>query len=130
MTGFALSIWAWEQTGQAIWQLKVPPNKQGRVFAARRLIAQASMAVSMVLAGPLADNYFEPAMAEGGSLTGTFGGLVGTGPGAGMALMIFFCGVASTLAVLLFYTMPSVRNVEALVPDHDAEAAGAEGDAA
>ena len=106
-------------SNQAIWQSKVPPNKQGRVFAARRLIAQASMAISMILAGPLADGYFEPAMANGGSLSATFGGLVGTGPGAGMALMIFFCGIASTLAVVVFYTMPSVRNVEALVPDHD-----------
>jgi DHA3 family macrolide efflux protein-like MFS transporter len=107
-------------SSQAIWQSKVPPNKQGRVFAARRLIAQASIAVAMVFAGPLADNYFEPAMADGGSLTSTFGGLVGTGPGAGMALMIFFCGLAGMISVLVFYTMPKVRNVETLVPDHDA----------
>ncbi|MFH0815689.1 MAG: MFS transporter [Methanobacteriota archaeon] len=107
-------------SSQAIWQSKVPPNKQGRVFAARRLIAQASMAIAMILAGPLADGYFEPSMAEGGSLVSTFGGLVGSGPGAGMALMIFFCGLAATLAVPIFYLMPSVRNVETLVPDFDA----------
>jgi len=104
---------------QAIWQSKVPPNRQGRVFGARRLIAQGASGATMILAGPLADRLFEPAMQAGGSLSGAFGWLVGTGPGAGMALMLFFSGLLMSLVVSIFYTLPIVRNVETLVPDHD-----------
>lgn len=57
---------------QAIWQAKVPPAVQGRVFATRRLIAQISNPVGTVLAGPLADYVFGPAMMPGGALTPVF----------------------------------------------------------
>ncbi|HNR50504.1 MAG TPA: hypothetical protein PKI80_02875, partial [Deltaproteobacteria bacterium] len=40
-----------------------------------------------LLAGYLADHLLEPAMMPGGSLAPVFGPLVGTGPGAGMAVM-------------------------------------------
>ncbi|MFN8452092.1 MAG: MFS transporter [Anaerolineae bacterium] len=53
-------------SSQAIWQSKVAPDVQGRVFAARRMIAQIVAPVSMLLAGPLADRIFEPAMQAGG----------------------------------------------------------------
>jgi MFS family permease len=39
---------------QAIWQAKVAPDLQGRVFAARLFIAQVSVPLAMLLAGPLA----------------------------------------------------------------------------
>src|SRR3972149_3102172 len=42
-------------SNQAIWQAKVSPDLQGRVFATRRLIAQISAPVAMLLAGVLAD---------------------------------------------------------------------------
>ncbi len=45
---------------QAIWQKKVPPGEQGRVFSARRFIAQVTIPISMGLSGWLADNVFEP----------------------------------------------------------------------
>ena len=38
------------------------------------------------VAGPLADHVFEPAMMPGGALESTFGPLIGTGTGTGMAL--------------------------------------------
>ncbi|MEM7586217.1 MAG: MFS transporter, partial [Acidobacteriota bacterium] len=40
---------------QAVWQTKVPPDVQGRVFAVRRLIAQITSPIGFFLAGPLAD---------------------------------------------------------------------------
>ena len=42
-------------SNQAIWQSKVPPAVQGRVFATRRMIAQFSFPIAVLLAGPLAD---------------------------------------------------------------------------
>lgn len=106
---------------QAIWQTRVAPDVQGRVFAARGFISQISVPVSMVLAGPLADRVFEPAMMPGGSWTTIFGNLVGTGPGAGMSLMFVIAGALGMLVGLGGYAFGAVRNVEDIVPDHKAE---------
>jgi DHA3 family macrolide efflux protein-like MFS transporter len=104
-------------SNQAIWQAKVAPDLQGRVFAARRVIAQFSYLVGFLVAGPLADRLFEPAMQPGGALAGTFGGLVGTGPGAGMALLVTAWGLLGIALSLTGYLFPSVRNVESTLPD-------------
>ena len=123
MTGFILPIL--NGSNQAIWQAKVQPDIQGRVFAVRRLIAQISAPISMLAAGPLADRIFEPAMAPGGALVGAFGWLVGTGPGAGMGLMFVLSGLLGALVGVGGYMFPAVRNVEDIMPDHDAAPAPA-----
>jgi DHA3 family macrolide efflux protein-like MFS transporter len=107
-------------SNQAIWQAKVAPDVQGRVFAARRLIAQLSWPIATLLAGPMADYIFEPAMTAGGSLSGPFGGLVGTGPGAGMSLMFVTTGILGVVVGLGGYAIPVVRDAEEILPDHDA----------
>ncbi len=112
-------------SNQAIYQAKVPPDVQGRVFAARRLIAWLNSPLTPLLGGVTADFVLGPAMLQGGSLTGVFGGLVGTGPGAGMALLMIGCGVLSALVGIGGYFVPVVRNAEALLPDHDAAPAAA-----
>jgi MFS transporter, DHA3 family, macrolide efflux protein len=104
---------------QAIWQSKVAPDIQGRVFAVRRMIAQIAMPLATLLAGPLVDYILEPGMQAQGALHRVFGPLVGTGAGAGMAVLMFFCGVLSVGAGVAGYAIPLVRNVERLVPDHD-----------
>ncbi len=106
-------------SNQAIWQAKVAPDVQGRVFAARRMIAQITGPLSILLAGPLADRIFEPAMQAGGSLTPLFGGLVGMGAGAGMGLMFLLAGVLSLVVGVGGYMLPIVRNAEDLLPDHE-----------
>ena len=105
---------------QAIWQAKVEPDVQGRVFTARLVIAWLVQPISMLLAGPLADRVLEPAMTGGGWLTSAFGWLVGTGAGAGMALLFVFTGLLSATAGLGGYFVPLVRNAEEILPDHDA----------
>ncbi len=107
-------------SNQAIWQSKVAPDVQGRVFAVRRLIAQITGPLAMLLAGPIADRVFEPAMMPGGAFASTFSGLVGTGLGAGMSLMFVLAGTFGVFIALGGYLSPAVRNVEELVPDHDA----------
>jgi DHA3 family macrolide efflux protein-like MFS transporter len=106
-------------SNQAIWQAKVAPDVQGRVFSARRLIAWFTNPISPIIAGTLADFVLEPAMKTGGSLAGVFGGLVGTGPGAGMGLLIVFCGLASTLVGLGGYLFRPIYDAEKILPDHD-----------
>ncbi len=107
-------------SNQAIWQAKVTPAIQGRVFAVRRLIAQVMAPIAAAAAGPLADRVFEPAMQNGGRLADAFGWLVGSGPGSGMALMLIVTGLAGLLIPVAGYTIPAIRNAEQLLPDHDA----------
>jgi len=65
---------------QTIWQRSVPPELQGRVFAARQMIERAMTPLAFAVAGPLADRVFDPALAPGGALAGPLGGIVGVGP--------------------------------------------------
>jgi MFS transporter, DHA3 family, macrolide efflux protein len=106
-------------TNQAIWQAKVPPHIQGRVFSARRLIAQLPTSFAMLAIGPLADRVFEPAMLAGVTRPGWMTWLIGAGPGAGMALMMVIGGTVGTTIGLLGYCVPAIHRVEDLVLDHD-----------
>jgi MFS family permease len=132
--GLARDLWSWmaaaavgaiflpftNGASQAIWQAKVAPDVQGRVFAARRMIAWIMQPVTPLMAGALADYVTEPAMQSTTALARTFGGLVGTGPGSGMALQFVLAGLAylgTALVVALF--VPVVRDLEDRLPDHD-----------
>ena len=109
-------------SNQAIWQSKVAPDVQGRVFAIRRLIAWLVNPLAMLIAGPMADFVMEPAMQPGGGLAGRLGWLVGTGTGSGMALMIIFSGIGAALVGLGAYTFSHVRDVEKILPDQQQDA--------
>jgi len=106
-------------SNQAIWQSKVPPEMQGRVFAVRSQIAQISAPVAMAITGPLTDRFLTPTMDVGGSLAPVFGWLVGVGPGSGISLLFVFMGVAGFVTGLVGYLFPQIRNVEGIIPDHD-----------
>lgn len=106
---------------EGIWQTKVAPDVQGRVFATRPLFSEAVVLVGMLLAGPLADHVFEPAMMSGGGLATAFGWLVGTGPGSGMAFVFMLAGLLGALISLGGYAFRVVRNIEDVLPDYDQE---------
>jgi hypothetical protein len=107
-------------SNQAIWQAKVTPDVQGRVFSARKLIAWLTNPLSPLIAGTLADFVLEPAMHTSGSLVPVFGWLVPPGPGAGMGLLIFFSSLGGVLAGLAGYFIHAIRHAEDILPDHDA----------
>jgi MFS family permease len=107
-------------SNQAIWMAKVAPEVQGRVFTTRRLIAWVASPLARLVAGPLADYVMEPAMGQGGALAGPFGRLVGTGPGAGMSLLFVLTALAGLVFMAGAYFIPMVRNVEDILPDHEA----------
>ena len=107
-------------SSQAIWQSKVAQDVQGRVFSARRLIAWLASPISPLIAGTLGDYVMEPQMQiSSSSLSQLFGSLFGSGPGAGMALLIFFCGIGGALVGLTGFFIPFIYHVETLLPDHD-----------
>lgn len=106
-------------SNQAIWQSKIAPDLQGRVFSARRLIAWLTNPISPLIGGALADFVLEPAAIAGTGLPHAFSWLVGTGPGSGMGLLIVFCGAFSTLIGIAGYFVYYIRNAETILPDHD-----------
>ena len=106
-------------SANALWQTKVAPDVQGRVFSARRLIAWIPDPIIPLIAGPLADYVMEPAMQSQGFMAKTFGWLVGTDPGAGMSLLIILCSFGGMLTLGSGFLIPAVRKVEDILPDHD-----------
>jgi MFS family permease len=83
-------------SSQAIWQSKVAPDLQGRVFSVR---------------------VFKPLLTQDGALAGSVGRVVGVGPGRGTGLLFIVIGLLSALAALSGYFNPRVRLVEDELPD-------------
>lgn len=103
----------------ALWQQKVDPALQGRVFNTLRIVGLASTPVAVLLATQLSDKIFEPAMTGGGALASLFGTMVGTAQGSGMGLVLTFSGLFGVLAMLGGFLWPAVRNAETMLPDHN-----------
>jgi MFS transporter, DHA3 family, macrolide efflux protein len=102
----------------AVFQTKVAPEVQGRVFSMRAMISRAMMPVAFLLAGPLADHVFEPMMQVNGILASTFiGSILDTGPGRGIGLMFVIAGLTGIFVSALVFASPRVRNLEDEIPD-------------
>lgn len=122
--GRNLSVWApaqfcssfnfplMDSSETAIWLAKIPPNLQGRVFAAKSLMLQLLSSFATLIAGPLADKVLEPA-------TILQGGIFGSGKGTGIAFTYVMGALCMLLVGLLGFTIPSLRNIEKILPDHD-----------
>ena len=120
--GFMFSMPLMNASSQAIWQAKVAPDVQGRVFAIRRMIAWSSGLIAPLLAAPLADYVFKPGMTEGGALASLLGPIVGVGANHGVGVLISVLGLLSIGVTVLAFLNRSIRNVEIVLPDHVAAA--------
>lgn len=102
---------------QVIFQEKVAPYVQGRIFALRGAITGASLPLAYLVAGPLADYVFEPLMVPDGPLAGSVGQLIGVGPGRGIGLMFMVMGTLTMIVTAVAYLYPRLRLVEDELPD-------------
>ena len=119
----ALAVCLSNSAAQAIWQAKVPPDLQGRVFAARRLISFSLLPLTPVIAGTLADFVTEPAMTSNTWLAHAFGWMLGTTAGSGLGLQYVLGGAFYCLTCLAaFFFVPALRHLDERVPDHDVAA--------
>ena len=96
----------------ALWTLATPAAVQGRVFAAHFLTYELASAPVALIAGPLSDHAFEPAMQSSGLIQTLFGPIVGTGPGAGMGLLFMLSAIALVLVGVLSQWLPTLRRLE------------------
>jgi MFS family permease len=113
-------------SNQAIWQSKVAPDLQGRVFAIRQAIVLATPPIAYLIAGPLADKVFEPLLAVNGALAGSVGQIIGVGSGRGIGLLLFSMGAMLMLASVVSYLYPRLRLVEDELPDAVADVSPAQ----
>jgi hypothetical protein len=104
-------------SSQAIWQVKVAPDVQGRVFAVRRTLAQISAPLALIAGGPLLDRVLQPLMEPGGGLADSVGAVIGTGAGRGAALFVIVLGALGLIVSLSALAYPRLRNLEAELPD-------------
>jgi DHA3 family macrolide efflux protein-like MFS transporter len=125
---WAMGIFIWTVTeaptmgsSQSIWQSKVPPDLQGRVFSVRFFIALVGTLPAMLVAGPLADNVFEPLMED---VTGLPEWLFGSGPGAGIGVIIFICGAVMAIVAVIARRSDALWNIENNLPDFEPEEDG------
>jgi hypothetical protein len=94
----------------------VPADAQGRVFSVRRMLAQITVVVAILIAGPLIDHVFKPLLTRHGSLAGTVGHVLGTGPGRGIGLLFVLLGLAMVVTTLIGAANPRLRAVEQTEP--------------
>lgn len=102
---------------QVIYQKKVAPEVQGRVFAFRSALTQGFLPLSYLIAGPLADQVFEPLMAADGLGAASIGQIIGVGHGRGIGLMFVFMGIFSIFVTFIAYFYPRLRLLEDELPD-------------
>lgn len=110
----SFSIPITNSSNQAIWQKKIPVELQGRVFSARRFIAQISVPLALIVAGPLAEYFFEPSMLNGSTslFAKWFVPPLRLGIGSGFSLMFVLSGIFGIFVATTAYLSKMVRNVE------------------
>ena len=101
----------------AIQQSIVAPEMQGRAFAVGSAVRGATLTLVYLIAGPLADGVFEPLMAVGGTLAGSAGAVIGTGPGRGIALLMGLLGLLVVGVAAAGRLYPRLYHIEEELPD-------------
>ena len=104
-------------SSQAFWQTKVPPDIQGRVFSVRWTISKIGLASSLLLAGPVVENVFEPLLAQGGPLANSVGRIIGVGAGRGAGFMFIVLGLLFGLFSVLGLLYSPLRLADQRIPD-------------
>ncbi|MFD3683201.1 MFS transporter [Nocardiopsis sp. NPDC058631] len=124
LMGIAQTPWLWAASAfaagaalpavnsayQAIWQARVPTQVQGRVFGARRLLAQSSLPLGLLVAGPVVDHLLTPLFENGGAEAAS--GLLGEGRTGATALLLGIAGLAGLAAALLAAASPRLRRFD------------------
>lgn len=131
MLSVGIFIWitlspAIEAAEQTVLQRSIPYERQGRVFGFAQLVEQAATPVSSVLIAPVAESWFMPLMDDGWGAE-HLGGLIGTGPERGIALVFMLAGLVGLIVTLGVRFSSAYRRLSGLgpVPEPPTEATAA-----
>ena len=98
---------------QWIFQDKVIPDIQGRVFAFRTLLSRSLLPVAYLSAGILADRVFNPLLEFNGKLSkGIIGSIIGIGPGRGIGLMFIISAILLVLVCIIAWRNENIRSLD------------------
>lgn len=100
-----------------VYQTKVAPAVQGRVFATITFVAVILEPIGHAVVGPVTDFIMEPAMMAGGWLEPILGPLIGVGEGRGMGAVFLIMGLLTAGLGVYGWLHPRVRNLETELPD-------------
>ena len=89
----------------------IPNETQGKIWGLMGLVSQLGFLAAYCIAGPLADNGFNPLLRPGGALADSGGGIVGVGASRGIGLMF---GLVGILLILIAVITPRVRAIRVL----------------
>lgn len=103
-------------SAMSILQVKTPPDIQGRVFAFIGQISILLTPLAYLVAGPLTDQLFEPAVGTAG--WEVVAPLVGASTGSGMGMIMVIGGVTSFFLSVVIYSLPVIRTIEERLPDY------------
>ena len=102
---------------QSLWMAKVEPDVQGRVFAARSMIAQITNPIALLLVGAVADGIFVPLMGGESVLSDFLAMFTGREEGSGYAALFAVLGIITILMGIIGWVVPTLRHLERDVPD-------------
>ena len=98
---------------EAIWQMKIPHDIQGRIFSLRILVSQVNSVISMVLSGLLADYVFTSStFLTPDSSPGFLHQLLGNAPGRQYALVYIISALGICILSLLALFNRNIRQVD------------------
>ncbi len=96
---------------KALWMESTTPEIQGRIFAANSFVLQVVSAIATLIAGPLAEHIFEPAV-RSSTVAWVVRPLFGTEPGAGIALLYVLTSLALILVGVGGFYLPALRRAD------------------
>ena len=103
----------------AIVQAKVGLELQGRVMSTGLMLSWLMVPAGFLTAAPLADNVFEP-LVSNGAVAATLAGVIGTGPGRGIAMATVVAGLCTLVLGAAGFAYRPIRRLEDELPDADA----------
>jgi MFS transporter, DHA3 family, macrolide efflux protein len=114
---YYLAISYCDGTIVALWQRKIPPELQGRVFALKDTLTMSLMPLGILCFSPLAEFWMEPNLLPGGAWASNIGRIIGVGKGRGIGFLFIASGLISVIVVALAVANRKVRRIEAEIQD-------------
>ncbi len=105
---------------QVLFQRKVTPEIQGRVFALNNMFMSVAPLFAAVAIGPMVDYIFEPSLNFNGDWADSIiGQIIGSGPGRGIGFTCILIGILMIIITVTAYQYTPLRLLESELPDAD-----------
>ena len=118
MAVYSATVAFCDGTIMTLWQRKVRPELQGRVFALKETLTMALMPIGVAISSPIAEYWLEPNLRVGGAWANGIGRLIGVGPGRGIGLLFLASNVICIPIIILALFSRKLRRADVDLPDH------------